>query len=145
MKKQLFLSLCLLSALSLFSQEKASEIGAHTPINQADIDHQIAVEKYANFLEQTDFYAFHDHDLDRNLTEFFHEKNKTRLIPLKPSLYSHFNALPLGIQDEITGYLQATIRSDVLNPATNSFPMINDPVKRAAFITKFQDILKKSQ
>lgn len=107
------------------------------------ISRQIAIQKYAEFLEQTDFYAFHDHDLDPTLTETFHAKNQTRAIPLKPSFYSRFNQLQPEIQDHITGYLQATKRSKILDPATNSYPMIIDQQTRNELRKNFEKNLKK--
>lgn len=133
MKNTFLLSLYLFVAFS-FNACTSQEIEFADPYNT--IAHQIAVQKYADFLEQTDFYAFHDHDLNPSLTDAFHTKNQTRATQLKPSLYSRFNQLQPEIQDHITGFLQATKRSETLNLTTNSYPMIIDQEERAALTRK---------
>lgn len=121
-KRTTLLLLPLLCHIDIIPQQKSHKKIQKTP-----------QEKYNDFLESNNFYAFYPEDLTQE---------KQSIARSKPSLYSQYNNLPVPVQDQITSYLQVTHFTPLNSEVSNELTLIKTPEHQALVVKNCQNNLQ---
>ena len=123
----------------------------HRVMKLREINSLQDVAQYEAQCYQHDYYTFHPHDLDPALASASHANdaatanNAVATAPIKKSLYSQIDSIPLELQDIITGYLKKTQLSDENDPIFHRKVMIDDIIWKAEHEQQFKNAVQSWQ